>query len=242
MVTTMEEEKQMKNEIGIYTSLESVSPGKTTYSFGSFTPYLALEKEGSRNPYSKDRMLWIEYRYKFPNGFGASIARNAFTGGHEMGLFEVAVMKGGNLYYKTEVTDDVIGCCDADDVARVLTDIASLDKKGRKPKPVTRKVKKSSILCFTDFDPTDAREIYLGYELIGFRYDYEFDNGYGVVVSSEDRTLRSCRLVAYEYSKGIDGIKDAKSRGVKEGVALSDTEIYLTKIAGLPDRKAGKTK
>lgn len=132
----------------IYKVIDGVAPEQATYRFGDFTPCLVLEKEGSRNPYSKDRMLWIEYRYRFPNGFGASVARNAFTGGHEMELFEVAVMKGGNLYYKTEVTHDVIGCCDADDVARVLKAIASLDSHGRLPKPETHSIKGESLPVF----------------------------------------------------------------------------------------------
>lgn len=225
----------------LYKVIDGKPPEKATYLFGAFTPCLVLEKEGSRNPYSKDRMLWIEYRYKFPNGFGASVARNAFTGGHEMELFEVAVMKGDNLYYKTEVTHDVIGCCDADGVASVLKAIASLDSHGRLPKPETRRIKGNPYLWFGDYAPTDGVEKWKGNNLIRFQYAYDFPNGYGVDVWSERDKKGVYGMGAYEYN--WDEKKERrtyKPRGEKRGLTFEQVEMYMARIAGLAKREGIK--
>lgn len=222
----------------IYKDTEDVNPEKATYRFGDFTPYLALEKEGARNPFSKDRMLWIEYRYRFSNDFGASVARNCFTGGHEMDLFEVAVMKGGALYYKTEVTHDVIGCCDADDVGRVLRAIASLDSHGRLPKPETHSIKGNPYLQFGDYKPTDGVETWKGHTLIGFQYDYDFPNGYGVSVWSQADEEEVYGMEAYEY--GWDKkrtYRAVKHRGQKQDLNYRQVEMYMARIARLPKRE-----
>lgn len=222
----------------LYKVIDGKPPEKATYLFGAFTPCLVLEKEGSRNPYSKDRMLWIEYRYKFPNGFGASVARNAFTGGHEMELFEVAVMKGGNLYYKTEVTHDVIGCCDAEDVARVLKTIASLDSHGRLPKSETRRIKGNPYLWFGDYAPTDGVETWKGNTLIRFQYDYDFENGYGVSVWSQRDEEGIYGMEAYVY--GWDRkrtCRAVKHIDQKQGLNYRQVEMYMARIARLPKRE-----
>ena len=222
----------------IYKDNEDVNPETATYRFGDFTPYLALEKEGPRNPFSKDRLLWIAYRYRFPNGFGASVARNCFTGGHEMDLFEVAVMKGGALYYKTEVTHDVIGCCDADDVGRVLRAIASLDSHGRLPKPETHSIKGNPYLQFGDYKPTDGVETWKGHTLIGFQYDYDFPNGYGVSVWSQADEEEVYGMEAYEY--GWDRkrtYRAVKHRGQKQDLNYMQVEMYMARIARLPKRE-----
>lgn len=222
----------------IYKDIEDVNPEKATYRFGDFTPYLALEKEGPRNPFSKDRMLWIEYRYRFPNGFGASVARNCFTGGHEMDLFEVAVMKGGALYYKTEVTHDVIGCCDADDVGRVLGAIASLDSHGRLPKPETHSIKGNPYLQFGDYKPTDGVETWKGHTLIRFQYDYDFPNGYGVSVWSQADEEEVYGMEVYEYGWDRKRIYRAvKYRGQKHDLNYRQVEMYMARISRLPKRK-----
>lgn len=222
----------------IYKDIEDVNSETATYRFGDFTPYLALEKEGARNPFSKDRMLWIEYRYRFPNGFGASVARNCFTGGHEMELFEVAVMKGGALYYKTEVTHDVIGCCDADDVGRVLRAIASLDSRGRLPKPETHSIKGNPYLQFGGYKPTDGVETWKGHTLIRFQYDYDFDNGYGVSVWSQSDKKGIYGMEAYEYNWDKKRTYRAvKHRGQKQDLNYRQVEMYMTRIARLPKRE-----
>ena len=226
------------DDMELYKVIDCVAPEQATYRFGDFMPCLALEKEGSRNPYSKDRMLWIEYRYRFPNGFGASVARNAFTGGHEMELFEVAVMKGGNLYYKTEVTHDVIGCCDAEEVARVLKAIASLDSHGRLPKPGTHSIKGNPYLQFGGYKPSDGVETWKGNDLIRFQYDYDFPNGYGVSVWSQSDKKGIYGMEAYEY--GWDKkrtYRAVKHRGQKQDLNYRQVEMYMTRIARLPKRE-----
>lgn len=226
------------DDMELYKVIDCVVPEQATYRFGDFMPCLALEKEGSRNPYSKDRMLWIEYRYRFPNGFGASVARNAFTGGHEMELFEVAVMKGGNLYYKTEVTHDVIGCCDAEEVARVLKAIASLDSHGRLPKPETHSIKGNPYLQFGGYKPSDGVETWKGNDLIRFQYDYDFPNGYGVSVWSQSDKKGIYGMEAYEY--GWDKkrtYRAVKHRGQKQDLNYRQVEMYMTRIARLPKRE-----
>lgn len=226
------------DDMELYKVIDCVAPEQATYRFGDFMPCLALEKEGSRNPYSKDRMLWIEYRYRFPNGFGASVARNAFTGGHEMELFEVAVMKGGNLYYKTEVTHDVIGCCDAEEVDRVLKAIASLDSHGRLPKPETHSIKGNPYLQFGGYKPSDGVETWKGNDLIRFQYDYDFPNGYGVSVWSQSDKKGIYGMEAYEY--GWDKkrtYRAVKHRGQKQDLNYRQVEMYMTRIARLPKRE-----
>lgn len=226
------------DDMELYKVIDCVAPEQATYRFGDLMPCLALEKEGSRNPYSKDRMLWIEYRYRFPNGFGASVARNAFTGGHEMELFEVAVMKGGNLYYKTEVTHDVIGCCDAEEVARVLKAIASLDSHGRLPKPETHSIKGNPYLQFGGYKPSDGVETWKGNDLIRFQYDYDFPNGYGVSVWSQSDKKGIYGMEAYEY--GWDKkrtYRAVKHRGQKQDLNYRQVEMYMTRIARLPKRE-----
>lgn len=225
-------------DMEIYKDTEDVNPERATYWFGDFTPYLALEKEGARNPFSKDRMLWIEYRYRFPNGFGASVARNCFTGGHEMELFEVAVMKGGNLYYKTEVTHDVIGCCDADDVGRVLRAIASLDSHGRLPKPETHSIKGNPYLQFGDYKPTDGVETWKGNTLIRFQYDYDFPNGYGVSVWSQRDKKGIYGMEAYEYNWDKKRTcRTINHRGQKQDLNYRQVEMYMVRIARLAKRE-----
>lgn len=228
-------------DMEIYKAIEGVNPERATYRFGDFTPYLALEKEGARNPFSKDRMLWIEYRYLFPNGFGASVARNSITGGHEMELFEVAVMKGGELYYKTEVTHDVIGCCDADDVGRVLRAIASLDSHGHLPKPETHSIKGNPYLQFGGYAPTDGVETWKGNDLIRFQYDYDFPNGYGVSVWSEGDRKGIYGMEAYEYN--WDKKKEFRTinhRGQKQDLNYRQVEMYMARIARLAKREGIK--
>lgn len=226
------------DDMELYKVIDCVAPEQATYRFGDFMPCLALEKEGSRNPYSKDRMLWIEYRYRFPNGFGASVARNCFTGGHEMELFEVAVMKGGALYYKTEVTHDVIGCCDADDVGRVLRAIASLDSHGRLPKPETHSIKGNPYLQFGDYKPTDGVETWKGHTLIRFQYDYDFENGYGVSVWSQSDKKGIYGMEAYEYNWDRKRTcRTINHRGQKQDLNYRQVEMYMVRIARLAKRE-----
>lgn len=64
--------------------------------------------------------------YKFDNGYGASVVSHYGSYGGEIGLFEVAVLKGDDICYDTNITNDVIGWCDFDKVAEILERIKNL--------------------------------------------------------------------------------------------------------------------
>jgi hypothetical protein len=70
-----------------------------------------------------------QIRYRFPNGYGASVIRGGMAA---YGGLELAVIKYENegpewsLCYDTPVTDDVLGYLDDDDVQRHLQEILDL--------------------------------------------------------------------------------------------------------------------
>ena len=67
-----------------------------------------------------------EAKYKFENGYGASVVRGVGTYGGGHGLFELAVMHGKELCYATTITDDVVGHLDHEEDNSLLTDIEQL--------------------------------------------------------------------------------------------------------------------
>ena len=75
----------------------------------------------------------------FPNGFGASIVKSDISYGGKSGLFELAVLDNdtGDINSTTDITDDVIGWQDEDDIDRVLTAISKLNEDGTLPNGVT---------------------------------------------------------------------------------------------------------
>lgn len=87
-----------------------------------------LTDDGMRAPDSSRPQLGGEQRkYKFANGYGASVIRNDMSYGGDIGLWEVAVLgKDGDLTYDTPVTSDVIGRLDVADVNVVLEQIEAL--------------------------------------------------------------------------------------------------------------------
>lgn len=62
----------------------------------------------------------------FPNGYGASIIRTNQSYGGSNGLYEMAVLKNGFIDYDTEITDDVLGHLDEQDVTTYLERIQKL--------------------------------------------------------------------------------------------------------------------
>ena len=78
------------------------------------------------------------HRFKFKNGYGASVVKHWGSYGFEDDLFELAVLKFdkkngiGSLCYDTEITDDVIGYLNNDEVLELLEKIKNLesDKNG----------------------------------------------------------------------------------------------------------------
>ncbi|MDB0041639.1 hypothetical protein N9F16_00965 [bacterium] len=81
----------------------------------------------------------IQAIVEFPNGFGASIIKSDFSHGGKSGLFELAVLdnENGNINSTTDITDDVIGWLDEDDIDRILTAISKLNPDGTLPNDVT---------------------------------------------------------------------------------------------------------
>lgn len=75
-------------------------------------------------PYSETSR---QRKYRFPNGFGASVVRDQYTYGGDRGLFELAVLDAdGHLTYDTPITSDVIGWLTEQDVQEHLGEIAAL--------------------------------------------------------------------------------------------------------------------
>jgi len=71
------------------------------------------------------------YSITFPNGYGASIIRNARSYGGNEGLFEVAVIgKDNALCYDTPITSDVVGYLTREEVAAMLANIEELSTLG----------------------------------------------------------------------------------------------------------------
>lgn len=72
-------------------------------------------------------MRGVQYIYKFPNGYGASVIKGEHTYGGKQGLWEIAVLdQAGELCYTTSVTNDVIGHLNDPEVHRVLLQIKEL--------------------------------------------------------------------------------------------------------------------
>ena len=73
----------------------------------------------------------IRYRFKFENGYGASVVKHGFSYGNERDLWELAVLKYGTgdnygLDYETEITDDVVGWLADEEVREILGRIKNL--------------------------------------------------------------------------------------------------------------------
>jgi hypothetical protein len=66
-------------------------------------------------------------RVYFANNYGASIIKNQYSYGNELGLYEVAVLnKDRSIAYNTPITDDVIGYLTPQQVTDVLNKIQAL--------------------------------------------------------------------------------------------------------------------
>ena len=66
-------------------------------------------------------------KYKFSNGYGASVINGAHTYGGPQGLWELAVLGAdGHLDFDTPVTDDVLGWLTESEVNTALDEIKEL--------------------------------------------------------------------------------------------------------------------
>jgi hypothetical protein len=68
----------------------------------------------------------VQARIYFDNGYGASVVRSEHTYGGSDGLYELAVLKNGNITYDTPITDDVIGYLTEEGVTEYLQKIQEL--------------------------------------------------------------------------------------------------------------------
>lgn len=91
----------------------------TKIKFGNYEPVEDLS--GHFTSFSK-----LLYRYEFKNGYGASVLRSSYSFGGDRGLFELAVLKDGDICYNTPITNDVIGYLTADEVTEYLQQIEKL--------------------------------------------------------------------------------------------------------------------
>ena len=65
--------------------------------------------------------------YEFSNGWGASVVGNRFTYSGSNGLFELAVLKNGEIHYDNKIAQgDVLGHLSKEEVKELLEEIKSL--------------------------------------------------------------------------------------------------------------------
>lgn len=66
----------------------------------------------------------VTSRIHFENGWGASVVKHDYSYGGKEGLYELAVIKDGDLHYDNPVANgDVLGYLDEDDVTNALKQI-----------------------------------------------------------------------------------------------------------------------
>ena len=77
------------------------------------------------------------HRFKFENGYGASVIKHYGSYGFEKDLFELAVLffededSYGRITYNTSVTNDVLGFLNNEQVLGYLEKIKNLNEHGR---------------------------------------------------------------------------------------------------------------
>jgi hypothetical protein len=78
------------------------------------------------NPNNPNDLDDVQAIVEFDNGYGASVISTSFSYGGKHGLYELAVLKDGDLCYTTPITNDVLGWLNESDVNKILTDIQNL--------------------------------------------------------------------------------------------------------------------
>jgi hypothetical protein len=66
------------------------------------------------------------WEIRFCNGYGASIVRSKYSYGGSEGLFEVAILKDGSLYFSTPITNDILGWLTEEEVNEICKKISEL--------------------------------------------------------------------------------------------------------------------
>ena len=70
-------------------------------------------------------------RYRFPNGYGASIIENSESYGVELAVLEFSDSEYGCITMSTEITDDVIGFIEDEELDEILERISRLGEDGK---------------------------------------------------------------------------------------------------------------
>ena len=68
-------------------------------------------------------------RMDFENGYGVSVIRSSYSYGGDRGLYEMAVMRDGDIDYSTPVTDDVLGHLSEAEVTEHMAAVQTLPRK-----------------------------------------------------------------------------------------------------------------
>lgn len=82
---------------------------------------VSLRLADATYPYDSSQVV-----YKFPNGYGASVIRGPYTYGGREGLFELAMLKGDDICYRTPITSDVLASLTTQEVGATINAIAAL--------------------------------------------------------------------------------------------------------------------
>lgn len=70
--------------------------------------------------------ILVQYKVTFPNGYTGSVVQGRYTYGGPQGLWELAVVRDGEVVYDTPITDDVLGWLTESQVIEVLRAIEAL--------------------------------------------------------------------------------------------------------------------
>ena len=68
-----------------------------------------------------------QFIFHFENGYGASVIRGRHSYGGIAGLWELAVLRDGFVYYDSPLTSDVVGWLSDEDVEQYLWRITFLE-------------------------------------------------------------------------------------------------------------------
>ncbi len=89
--------------------------------------YVGTIKELAETYREKPLFGGYQYTAYFSNGYGIDIVKHNGSYGHEYDEWEIAVMKDGKCYYKTPITDDVIGYLTSAEVMNYVMKVETLE-------------------------------------------------------------------------------------------------------------------
>lgn len=103
---------------------------KTPLKFDEYKDYLVLEKHNDKYWGNEDNYRYV---FRFENNLGASVIKHWGSYGYEEDLFELAVLgfkeESWNILYNTDITYDVLGYLNNDEVLGYLKYIKELDRR-----------------------------------------------------------------------------------------------------------------